>query len=274
VRRGIPPFSTAETRRASTIEWESVDLGQRPDSIIAHELGVGRRKVCYERRKRHLPAFVGLVLSQEGEPCRSIYEAMYDAWLHDSLKAHEHEVRIPRLPLIADFWVDGEYIEIVGMTGFRRYREKHEAKRWAYEAARLPVQWLYPSDVEALFATCSLQLRFRSERTCADCGRQTHDLVKGVCRVCYMPRWRKARPALLTCPQCGNEFATREPRRFCSRSCYWSSLELEWPAWDELERRVAEKPIRQVAVDLGVRPGTLYMRLSRRRQRQEDAQCR
>jgi hypothetical protein len=251
------------------IDWDAVDLGQRPDSIIAHELSVSRRKVCYERRKRHLPAFVGLVLSQEGEPCRSIYEAMFDAWLHDCRKPHQHEVRVPGLPYIADFLVDGEYIEIVGMATFRRYAMKHDAKRRAYAAAEVPVRWLYPTDVETLFARCCLSLRFRSQRICADCGKQTHDLVKGVCRVCYMPRWRAGQTALLSCAECGRESRSAEPRRFCSRSCYWASLELGWPGWEELDRRIEEKPIRQVAFDLGIQPDTLYMRLRRRRLRQQ-----
>ncbi len=77
------------------------------------------------------PAFVGLLLLQEGEPCRSVYEAMYDAWLHGEQVPHEHEVRVANLPYIADFRVGTEYVEIVGMAGFARYRRKLEAKRRA-----------------------------------------------------------------------------------------------------------------------------------------------
>jgi hypothetical protein len=268
-RRGIPRFRAPEHAQRSAIDWDQVDLGERPDSVVARDLGVTRRHVCAERLRRRIPAFVGLVLTQEGNPCRSIYEAMYDAWLHAQSTPHEHEVRVPQLPYIADFYVASEYIEVVGMGRFGRYAKKHEAKRRAYEATSLPVQWLYPADVEALFADCHVALRYRTRRLCEDCGKETHDLVKGVCRRCYMPRWRRATDDVRSCEQCNRDFITREPRRFCSHSCYAKSLELCWPDWDELERRIAEKPIRQVAFDLGVRPGTLSMRIRRKRLRDQ-----
>jgi hypothetical protein len=119
-RRQISKFETPERLRCSSIDWDLVDLGERPDSAIAREFGVSRRSVCTERRLRGIPAFVGLLLLQEGEPCRSIYEAMYDAWLHSEQIAHEHEVPIAGLPYIADFRVAGEYIEIAGMIRFPR----------------------------------------------------------------------------------------------------------------------------------------------------------
>jgi hypothetical protein len=264
-RRDIPRFRTPGHMQGSGIDWDVVGLGERPDSVVARELGVSRRHVCAERHRRRIPAFVGLVLTQEGNPCRSIYEAMYDAWLHAKRSPHKHEVRVPHLPYIADFWVASEYVEIAGMTRFGRYAKKYEAKRHAYQTSAVPVRWLYPADVEAVFAERHVPLRFRIQRLCDDCGTETHDLVKGVCRRCYMPRWRMAADDVRTCEQCDREFVTREPRRFCSHPCYAKSLELRWPRWDELDRRIAEKPIRKVAFDLGVQPSTLYMRLRRRR---------
>jgi hypothetical protein len=151
-RRGIPRFRPPEQARCSGIDWDHVGLGERPDSVLARELGVTRRHVCAERRRRRIPAFVGLVLTQESNPCRSIYEAMYDAWLHAQSAPHEHEVRVPQLPYIADFYVGSEYIEIIGMARFGRYAKKHEAKRRAYEGLSVSVRWLYPADVEAVFA--------------------------------------------------------------------------------------------------------------------------
>ena len=267
-RRLISRFETPERLRRLTIDWDLVDLGERPDSAIARELGVSKRSVCTERRSRGIPAFVGLLLLQEGEPCRSIYEAMYDAWLHREQIAHEHEVPITGLPYVADFRVAGEYVEIAGMLGFPRYAEKYESKRAAYARASISVRWLYPADVEALFADCALRLNFRTIRCCADCGVHTHDLVKTVCRICYMRRWRFVAGEDKSCAECGCEFNHREQRRFCSHACYSKSLELAWPDWQELDRRLAEKSIRQVAFDLGVRPSTLYMRLRRRRLKQ------
>jgi hypothetical protein len=220
--------------------------------------------VCAERLSRCIPAFIGLVLLQEGEPCRSIYEAMYDACLHDEQTPHEHEVRVEALPYIADFRVGGQYVEIVGMAGFGRYRRKHAAKRRAYETDSVPVTWLYPVEVKALYADCGLPLRFRLTRRCDDCGEETHDLVKTVCRRCYMRRWHSAAATVRRCAQCGSEFRGHDPQRFCSHRCYSKSLELAWPDWEELDRRLAVKPIRQVAFDLGVQPSALYMRLRRR----------
>ena len=72
-RRGIPRYDADAVARRSTIEWARVGLGDRPDSVIASDLGMTCRSVCYERRRRGIPPFVGLILTQEGEPCRSIY---------------------------------------------------------------------------------------------------------------------------------------------------------------------------------------------------------
>jgi hypothetical protein len=49
------------------IDWCSVGLGNRPDRIIALELGVSRRKVCGERLKLKISPFCGLNLNQEGK---------------------------------------------------------------------------------------------------------------------------------------------------------------------------------------------------------------
>jgi hypothetical protein len=263
VRRSIPRFRNAAALQALEVDWEALDLGGRPDATVAREMGISRRQVCAERRKRGIAPFVGLVLTQEGSPCRSIYEAMYDACLHDRGTEHEHEAHVPGLTYLADFRVGDEFVEIVGMLTFRRYEQRHELKRRAYAAAGIAVSWVFPPEVEFLFASCAIPLRFRSLRRCADCGIDTNDLVKTVCRPCYMRRWH-ASSAGRDCRQCGRRFFDREEQRFCSRRCYWKSLELNWPDWPELDRRLAEKPASQVAHDLGVKPSTLYMRLRRR----------
>jgi hypothetical protein len=222
--------------------------------------------VCAERLKRKIPPFVGLVLTQEGLPCRSIYEAMYDAWLHDQDLPHEHEVRVPGMRFVADFRVEDEFVEVAGMIAFGRYRAKYERKRRAYEEAAIKVRWLSCLEVERLYADCGTAVRFRSERRCLACGKATHDLVKAVCRPCYMKLWHVNEGQPRICRHCGLEFRGHG-RVFCSLSCYWASLELDWPSWEELDRRLGAKPIRQVAIDLGVRPSTLYMRIRRRRLR-------
>lgn len=266
-RRGIPAVNADARRQLQEIDWDALRLGQRPDSVIAREIGLSRRTVCAERRKRGIPAFIGMVLTQEGQTCRSICEAMYDAWLHDQPKAHEHEVRVEALDCIADFLVEDVLIEVIGMTAFDRYAERYESKRRAYREAGIAVQWVTADEVSALFDTCRIPLRFRFGRNCLDCNEPTHDLVKAHCRTCYMRRWHRTDRETRHCDSCGRVFA--KPRgqphqRFCSRGCYWRSLELLSVSWEELDRRLEEKSIRQVALDLGLKPSTLYMRLRRR----------
>jgi hypothetical protein len=266
VRRSITRFYSREALQSASVDWETAGLGSRPDRVIAREVGVSPRKVCAERLKRKIPPFVGLVLNQEGSACRSIYEAMYDAWLHDQDICHEHEVRVPGTRFVADFLVEKAFVEVVGMVDFSRYRVKYERKRRAYAKAGINVRWLSGPGVERIYANCSLPLRFRNERHCLDCGKATHDLVKAVCRGCYMKRWHLADARSRTCGHCGRQFNSRK-QSFCSLPCYWASLQLDWPRWEELDRLLAEKSIRQVALGLGVRPSTLYMRLRRRRLR-------
>jgi hypothetical protein len=265
-RRAIPRFYSRAAARASIVDWNGIGLGERPDSVVAREIGVSRRKVCAERLKRRIPPFVGLVLNQEGSPCRSIYEAMYDARLHHEKLPHAHEVGVPGTRFVADFLVEDEFVEIVGMVNFTRYRTKYERKRRAYADAAINVRWVSSSEVERLYAECPLALRFRSERRCDDCGEETHDLVKAVCRRCYMKRWHANEAAARMCGHCGRDVRRKESV-FCSRACYWASLELDWPAWEELDGLLSNKSIRQVAIDLGIRPSTLYMKLRRRRMR-------
>lgn len=266
-RRSIPAATAERRRRLHGVDWDSLRLGDRPDSVVAHEIGLSRRTVCAERLKRGIPPFVGLLLNQEGGPCRSIYEAMYDAWLHDREEPHEHEVHVEKLGCIADFRVAGVFVEIAAMTSFERYAARHERKRRAYRDAGIAVRWIDADEVVDLFDECSTPLRFRSERRCADCKRLTHDLVKAVCRTCYMRRWHAIGDGTASCRQCGRSFLKprgQQGQRFCSRRCYWRSIEVVSVSWDDIDRRLSEKSISQVARDLGLKPNTLYMRLRRR----------
>ena len=77
-------------KRNGSIDWDNIGLGAIPDSEIAVSLAVSKRKVCYERNTRSIPPFNGYLKTQEGYHCRSVYEAMYDAWLHWKDIQHEH----------------------------------------------------------------------------------------------------------------------------------------------------------------------------------------
>ena len=264
-RFGLPETPAQKRLREA---WVGKGLGGVPDSVIAEREGVPRRTVCAIRRNLGIQAFRGTILTQEGKPTRSIYEAKYDAWLHWRGVGHEHEVPVPGLPYIADFRVGGVFIEIAGMEGFGRYDAKLKRKQEAYLNFGIRVSWLTRDLVDRLFQDCPVPLRFR-ERTCSHCGKAIHDLVNGMCRQCNRKSWGMRNAVRKTCEQCGKAFnspAGQSNQRFCSRPCYWESLEGAWPSWDELDARLQGKSIRQVALELGVKPPTLYKRLRRRKQ--------
>src|SRR5439155_9168827 len=104
------------------------------------------------------------------------------------------------------------------------------------------------AEVETLYAECPIRINIRPERVCGDCGKRTHDLVKGVCRLCYMHRWHRSGPSTITCAQCGKVVAPSRSRsqKFCSHRCYAESLELEWPDWEQIDQQIGTKSIRQV----------------------------
>ncbi|GHO61507.1 hypothetical protein KSC_003990 [Ktedonobacter sp. SOSP1-52] len=218
-KRNIPIYINP-----NTIDWNNVPLGTKPDSVIAHDLQIPRERVKYHRNLRNIPAFVGVILLQEGYPCRSIYEAMYDACLHWKQIAHEHEARIEGLPYIADFKIDSRFVEIPGMLHFPKYREKYNLKRKALEENGIPVTWLQIEDIKRLYADCPVPLRFREQRECLDCGKQTHNLVKGVCRTCYMQQWHQQSLYTTICGSCGKEFSyhDNDAPKYCSKKCYWT----------------------------------------------------
>jgi len=253
----------------SAFDWVALGLGKKPDSVIAQELEIKTRSVAYIRKCLRIPPFVGVILTQEGEPCRSVYEAMYDAWLHWRNIGHSHEVPIEGLPYKADFQVGDQFVEIVGMLNFIRYSQKYVKKRQAYERAGLRVTWLTADEVKQIYQGCEIALNIRSERVCSDCGKKTHDLVRGVCRICYMRRWHKSGRKAINCAYCGKQFDRNEStsQKYCSHKCYSRSLELEWPSWEWIDEQIETKSIRQVAFTIGVNPNALYMRLRRRRAR-------
>ena len=51
-------LAVAGASRRPRLDWTDVDLGQRPDAVIARELGVSREAVRRQRERRHIPAFV------------------------------------------------------------------------------------------------------------------------------------------------------------------------------------------------------------------------
>ena len=225
--------------RGEVYEWTALPLGQKPDSVIAKENGLNRRAVCAARNKLGIPPFVGFILSQEGEPLRSIEEAKYDAVLHWKGEAHTHQVPVPGSRYVADFRLaSGTFVEIVGMLSFKRYAQKFRLKHEAYDRMALPVVFIEPGSVEYLFKSCPVAIKVRT-RICVRCGKTGHDFVRGMCRSpCAMNAWRERRSTTVICGQCGVGFqrVAGSSTKFCCRQCYWKSLEHAWPSWNELDK--------------------------------------
>ena len=265
-RRGIKSFQKSQqVIDCHDSIWDTVGLGQKPDSIIAKQLNVSRRTVCRQRKKRHISAFVGIILTQEGLPCRSIYEAIYDAFLHWKQISHQHEVPLPDLHIIADFLIGSQVVEITAMMSFKKYEKRNLRKREAYRQAAIFPTWLTAEDVLALYSRCPVEICFREKRICTMCGKVEYDLVKGYCRPCYMKYWHDKHGITLICKQCGITF--NGYGKYCSHVCYSKSLEHKWPSWEWIDKAIKHKSIRQVAHDIGVKDTSLYMRIRRRIQR-------
>lgn len=242
--------------------------GKRPDVVVAAELGATRRTVCWVRLRHGIKAFAGLYLTQEEEPCRSIYEAMYDAWLHSQGIEHRHEVRLRELGVVADFQVGDEFVEVVGMVGYPRYDARLAEKKRLYADAGLKVRYVTRQEARELYTACGVEVVVREQRLCSSCGKANHDLVKGLCRSpCYMDHWREQAPSR-KCEKCGVDFPDGNgDGKFCSRRCYWQSMRQDMPPEEWFIEQSKTKSIRQLALELGLNPNTVHMRICRYRKR-------
>lgn len=261
-KRNIPMYGS--------IDWSEVSLGQKPDTAIAKELGMTRERVKEARKKLGISAFTGLILLQENIPCRSIYEAMYDAYLHWKEILHKHEVKIQETRYIADIQLDDRYVEIAGMLQFKKYREKYEKKRAELKEKQIPVEWLTIEDVEKLYENCPIEVKFRVLRKCIECGKEEKRILKGYCSSCYMKVWHSQDVYTSVCEKCGKSFTHHDDDhpKFCSRKCYWKSLEFDWPAWEWIDEQREHMSIRQLAIKMNVKYTALYMRIRRRNKRE------
>ncbi len=210
------------------------------------------------------------LVTQEGLPCRSLLEAKIDAVFHWKGTAHEHEVNVPGLPYRADFkMADGSYVEVAGMMNFQRYHQKLDKKMGDYQKHGITVRYLFDSDVHRMWEGCPLPI-IAVERKCLDCGLVTIDLSSGRCRPCSRRKWGIDNATEEICTQCQKTWLRKggsENAKFCSRRCYWKSLEHPWPSWEELDKELTTKSVAQVARDLGVKANALHQRLYRRQRR-------
>lgn len=261
-------------------------LGIRVDTAIALEHGLSREAVGAERRARKIPPTTYVATTQEGVPTRSQYEAMYDAYLHENNIPHIYSPWLPELRLFPDFVLDGCVVEINGISGFRDYDDRQKEKRQRYDDASIKSVWLTSHDVMRLYEKCRTRVLFR-DRKCQECGiRQIR--AGGLCRPCFMKEYHERHAKIKVCAFCGDTYQSDGPdSKFCSIEHYWRSLEaVRWPKYSTLLKMLnkhntpsarasvtgySQNAIRAVALELGVREGTLYVHLRRAKSRLEQS---
>lgn len=240
-------------------------LGLAPDSEIAFEFNVSSGAVKKTRAKLGISSFCGLLLTQEGYPCRSLLEAKYDAWLHHTGIEHLHQTKVPGSRFIADYLIDGVYHEVTGMIGYDKYDIALAKKKSAYTTLAVPVVYITADTVDWFFADCPVKIRLDPKRECRKCGTKLYDIPNGMCRRCNRIEWGKINATEHSCAQCGKSFM-RDAGSFskrCSRSCYYDSLKKDMPSAQELIEIWDTRSINGLANEIGVRPGSLYQRIYR-----------
>ncbi len=101
--------------------------------LLAQE-GIERRPAGYDNGRRYT--------CENGQVVMSTYERKVCDWLHAHDLVYEYE---PKLPFgggrgcRADFFVNGWYIEVFGVTGHRTYFARRDRKRAAYKLHGLPL---------------------------------------------------------------------------------------------------------------------------------------
>jgi hypothetical protein len=93
------------------------------------------------------------------------------------------------------------------------------------------------------------------------------DLVKKVCRTCYMLIWHDDQEVSRTCQYCGKPFLGDGPQKFCNHSCYAKSLEMKLPPMETIIRELETTSCSELGRKYGVLPGTIHMRVHRYRKR-------
>lgn len=247
-------------------KYENVPFGKKPDPAVAIDLNMDRRKVCYIRRYLGIPAFKGLIITQEGLPCRSIYEAMFDCYLHWKRIKHEHEVNVDLLPYVADFKISNKYFEIFGMFGFKKYEDRKNEKIKAYKENNIFYKSISITTIEKLYKICPVKVIFNIERKCQVCGKETYNIIKNLCKNCYMKSYHRSAIIISTCKICKEPIQGDYKKEYCGYECYWESLRTnKLPPDNELLEILKNKSIRKLGKELGVSPSSISSRAKRAR---------
>ena len=250
----IPSFYSTTINPFTKEELIAKGLGQKPDQELAQELNVLRATLSSWRRKWGIESFKGFIFLQEEIPCRSIYEAKFDAYLHWKNIPHKHEVKIKELPYIPDFQIDDYYVEVACMRGYGPYDKRMKMKQEEYIKYNLDVKWLNCENVNNLFKFCDVELKFR-KRVCQNCGQQITEKGKFsavLCRICYKKKMYWSHKIKNKCSYCQKIFYRGTKRKFCSRLCFSKDLEKEWPTLKYIEEALKIKSKTQIAKEIGV----------------------
>ncbi len=258
---GVTNGAVAHVRRAAAIaghqttDWTAVvDLGKVPDRVIADRLGFYNSAVATARRKLGIPAFTGMILSQEGLSLRSVDEALYDAHLHARGIEHAHETHLVGR-FRADFLIDGVDHEVVGGMGMAAYAAAHERKRKVLAAADIPVVWLSRPRIALLYSQAGLPLCFRNEYRCTACSESPkRGLARGLCERCFMRALRAERTTLKTCLGCARAFRTSRVDAYCGQAC---RARAKYPPLAVLLEAKAERRLGKLAAELAIPSKTL-----------------
>jgi hypothetical protein len=199
-------------------------------------------------------------------------EAKYDAWLHASSISHSHEQPVKEVDgkCIADFVIEGEYVEIAGMIGFKKYQERWKRKCQLYNQRGVRWRAVYEDEVEKLFKNCGTAIIY-VKRECSSCGVQLTVSFDGECRNCHRKTWglRNSTPSI--CPQCNETFplkAGAENGKFCSRKCYWESLRDDrLPDDSQLSKELEMNTGAELSRKYKVKATNIYMRMRRMKMR-------
>lgn len=234
------------------LEWKDIPLGKVPDSEISRKTNLARRIICRIRNRLKIPRFKGLILTQEGLPCRSIYESMFDCYLHWKKIKHEHEVRAAGLPYIADFKIAGKLFEIFGMSGFYKYDKRKNKKIKAYKENGIRFRSIPIKTIEKLYNICPVKTVYNVSRKCSICGKETYRIIKNICHKCYMNAYHKKPITESRCITCNKKINSDSIKKYCSHSCYWESLKSKgFPSDEQLLEMSKKYSLRKIAKILG-----------------------
>lgn len=134
----IPAKNFEGLLHLESIDWFISEEGSWFEALI--------NSGCLENAERK-SKFGTWNISKDGHTCKSIAEKNVDDWLFQNGIKHEKEVKYPNSNYIADWKVDGHYIELYGLKGIPEYDAKIIDKRKYAEEGGFKIIELFLNDV-------------------------------------------------------------------------------------------------------------------------------